>query len=443
MKTFPLGGIHPEDNKLTSDKALEYFPLPQQAVLFATQHLGAPATIVVEKGDKVKVGQLLAKAETFVCANLHSPFSGTVAKIEVAIDMFGYKKPAIYIDVEGDEWLETIDRSSEIKRDILLSKEEIIEKIKEMGVVGLGGACFPTHIKYLIAPDKKPEYVIINAAECEPYLTSDNRVMIEKGEECMVGITILMKALGVHKALIGIENNKPEAIEIMKNWAAQFKGIEVVPLKTKYPQGAEKQLIKALVGREVPNGSLPIDAGCVVNNIDTAFSVYTAVQKNQPLIENITSITGKKLQRKGNFIIRIGTPLSNIFEFLGGIPEDTGKVISGGPMMGKAISNTDTYTVKGMSSILFMDETESKRGEVLSCIKCGKCVYACPMGLEPYLLQQNTALNRFEETEKLGMMNCIECGCCAFGCPAYRPLLDFMRLGKSKTGQLIKERNQK
>ncbi|MFA6367849.1 MAG: RnfABCDGE type electron transport complex subunit C, partial [Bacteroidales bacterium] len=266
MKTFHRGGTHPEENKLTNDCSIEVFPLPKQAVVFVSQHLGAPATLVVEKGEKVKVGQLLAKAEQFICANNHSPYSGTISKIDLAIDFTGYKKTAIYIDVENDEWLEGIDTSNEIVRDIKLDSKQIVEKIKEMGIVGLGGAAFPTHIKYMLPEGKKADYLIINAVECEPYLTSDNRLMLESAEEALIGIEILKKALGVEKALVGIEKNKPKAIEQMTNLATKYKGTEIVPLKTKYPQGAEKQLIYALTKREVPSGKLPIEVGCVVNN---------------------------------------------------------------------------------------------------------------------------------------------------------------------------------
>lgn len=440
MRTFSKGGIHPNENKLNSDKSIEYFSIPKQAVLLVTQHLGAPSTLIVQKGDKVKVGQLIAKADAFICSNLHSSVSGTVSKVDIVMDANGYKKPAVYIDVEGDEWVETIDRSETVKREITLTKEEIIAKIKEMGIVGLGGACFPTHIKYMLSPDKKADYLIINAAECEPYITIDERIMIERGEQCIIGISIMMKALGVQTAKVGIERNKKKAIEMMTEIAAKYNGIEIVPMKTKYPQGAEKQLIKTLLNREVPNGGLPIEVGCVVNNIHTAYAIYEAVQKNKPLIENTTTVTGKNLGTLKNYRIRIGTPLSEIIASVGGLPEHTGKLIAGGPMMGKAVSNPNCYTVKGMSSFLFMDEKEAKRGEVSSCLKCGKCVSVCPMGLEPYLLQQYSALNRYDETEKLAIMNCIECGSCAYGCPSNRPLLDYIRIGKQKTMQIIRSR---
>ena len=328
MKTFNRGGVHPQENKLTNDSTIEVFPLPKQAVVFVSQHLGAPSTLIVQKGDKVKTGQLIAKAEQFICANTHSPYTGTITKIDVATDFTGYKKPAIYIDVEEDEWLEGIDSSTEIVREIKLDSNQIIEKIKEMGIVGLGGAAFPTHIKYMIPQGKKADYLIINAVECEPYLTSDYRIMNERAEECLIGVEILKKALNVEKALVGVESNKPDAIEHLTNTAKRFEGIEIIPLKTKYPQGAEKQLIYALTKREVPSGKLPIEVGCVVNNIGTAQAVYYAVQKNMPLIQNILTLTGKNVKQKKNLLVRVGTPIQSVIDYCGGLPEGTGKVMS-------------------------------------------------------------------------------------------------------------------
>lgn len=439
MKTFRIGGIHPEENKLAKEQSVEIFPIPKQVTVFLTQHLGAPSVPQVQKGDKVKVGQLIGKAEAFICANVHSPVSGTVAKIEPVADFLGYKKDAIVIDVEGDEWAEGIDTSTELKKDITLSKQEIIDRMKACGIVGLGGACFPTHVKYMVPPDKKVDYLLINAAECEPYITVDYRMMLERADEVMVGIEAMLIASGAPVALIGVEANKPDAFEHLTKVAANYKDIQVVKLKTKYPQGAEKQLIKALTGRSVPNGKLPIEVGCIVNNIATAFAIYEAVQKNKPIIETFTTVSGKSVKNLKNYRVRIGTCINDILNAVG-IPEDTGKIISGGPMMGKAISNLNAFTVKGMSSLLLMTEKESKRGEVYECLRCGKCVQACPMGLEPYMLHALTDLQRYEDCEKHGIMNCIECGSCSFGCPSNRPILDMIRVGKNKTGAMIRAR---
>ena len=443
MKTFRRGGAHPEENKLTNDCSIEVFPLPKQGIVFVSQHLGAPATLVVQKGDRLKTGQLIAKAEQFICANTHSPYTGTVSKIDFATDFTGYKKQAVYIDVEEDEWEEGIDTSKEIISDIKLDSKEIIEKIKEMGIVGLGGAAFPTHIKYMVPPGKKAEYLIINAAECEPYLTSDYRLMTELADEALIGIEIMKRALGVEKALVGIEENKPSAISRMRELAKGFVGIEIVPLKTKYPQGAEKQLIYALTKREVPSGKLPIEVGCVVNNIGTAQAIYKAVQKNKPLIENILTLTGKNLKQGKNLLVRIGTPMQSIIDAFGGLPHDTGKVISGGPMMGKAISDLSAPTVKTTSAILIMSDKESSRKEETNCLRCGKCITVCPMGLEPIRIAQLAENRLWEDAEKAFAMDCIECGTCLYTCPAGRPLLDMLRLSKTNIAELRRQRAQK
>ena len=438
MKTFKMGGVHPEENKISNDAAIEVMPVGKQMVVLMNQHLGAPATPVVQKGDKVKVGQLIGEAQAFMCANVHSPVSGTVLKIDTVKDAFGISKPAVFINVEGDEWMETIDRTPDIKRECNLEPKEIVAKLKEMGIVGLGGATFPAHIKYSIPEGKKAEYLIINAAECEPYLTSDYRVMLEHAEEVCIGVSILRKALGVPNAYIGIEANKPKAIALMQQTAAKFQGIVIEPLKVKYPQGAEKQLINAVTGRRVPSGKLPIDVGCVVSNLGTAFSVYEAVQKNKPLIENILTVTGKKLPSQHNYVVRIGTTYNEIIAHaIGQLPETTGKVISGGTMMGKAVVNLEAPTVKGNSSVLVIDEGEATRGTETACIRCGKCISACPMGLEPYLFSGLVKNGRFEQAKEHNILDCIECGSCHFTCPAYKPLLDEIRLGKNRVRAMM------
>ena len=438
MKTFRMGGVHPEENKISNDAAIEVMPVPAQMVVLMNQHLGAPATPIVQKGDKVKVGQLIGEAQAFMCANVHSPVSGTVLKVEPCKDAFGLAKTAVYINVEGDEWMETIDRTPDIKRECTLEPKQIVDKLKEMGIVGLGGATFPAHIKYNVPEGKKAEYLIINAAECEPYLTSDYRVMMEHAEEVCIGVSILRKALGVPNAYIGIENNKPLAIAKMQETARQFEGIVVEPLKVKYPQGAEKQLINAITGRKVPSGKLPIDVGCVVSNLGTAFAVYEAIQKNKPLIENILTVTGKKLPSQHNYIVRIGTTYNDIIKHsLGELPATTGKIISGGTMMGKAVVNLDAPTVKGNSSVLVMDEGEARRNPETACIRCGKCMHACPMGLEPYMFSVLVKNNRVEEAKEHNILDCIECGCCFFSCPANKPLTDEIRLGKNKVRAMM------
>lgn len=443
MRTFKIGGVHPEENKLSANKPIEILPIPQKVFIPVTQHLGAPSTLVVEKGSTVKVGTLLAKADAFICANVHSSVSGTVEKIEDAIDTSGYRRSTIVINVEGDEWEPSIDRSNDVVHQITMSDKEIVERIKSTGVVGLGGATFPSHIKYMVPDGKKAKYLIINAVECEPYLTADHVVMLERAEEVMIGVSIMMKALSAEKAFIGIENNKPDAIAHMTKVAGNFTNIEVHALKVKYPQGAEKQLIKALTGREVPSGKLPIEVGCVVNNVGTALAIYEAVQKNKPLIERVVTVTGKSVKNPCNLMVRIGTPSIELIEKAGGLPEDTGKVISGGPMMGKSLNSLEVPVSKGTSGILIMNHKEAKRSESQNCIRCGRCITVCPMGLEPYILQQFIENSKFEEAEHYRIMDCIECGSCQYTCPANRALLDYVRVGKSKVGAIIRSRASK
>ena len=447
MKTFRIGGVHPAENKLSAAQPIKVAELPKVAVFPLGQHIGAPAKAIVQKGDKVKVGQMIAEAGGFVSAPIFSSVSGTVAKVDSIIDASGYAKPAIYINVEGDEWMEGIDRTDTLvtlnDRPELTDKE-IIDKIKNAGVVGMGGACFPCHVKLMPPPGSKPEWVIINAVECEPYLTADHRLMLEHADEILVGVTLLMKAVNVKKGYIAIENNKPDAIALMTEKAKAYPQIEVVPLKVKYPQGGEKQLIDAVVGRQVPAPpALPVSVGAIIQNVGTAFAVYQAVMKNKPLFERIVTVTGKSLKQPSNFLTRMGTPMSQLIDACGGLPEDTGKVIGGGPMMGKALLNTEVPICKGSSGVLIMNEQEATRAEADPCIRCGKCVGACPMGLEPYLLSACTDQQMWERLEKEDITSCIECGSCQFTCPSHRPLLDYIRLGKSTVMGIIRSRNAK
>ena len=442
LKTFRIGGVHPPENKLSAGQAIITADLPKQAVVMLSQHIGAPAQAVVAKGDKVKVGTLLAQAGGFVSANIHSPVSGTVSKIDTAIDAAGFQRPAIIIDVEGDEWEESIDRSETLVKECTLDAKAIIDRIKECGIVGLGGATFPTHVKLSPPPGMTATILIINAVECEPYLTSDHQLMMEKGEEILVGVEILRKAINVERAVIGIENNKPDAIKHMTQLATDYPAIEICPLKVKYPQGGEKQLIQATTGKFVPSGGLPIAVGAVVQNVGTVYAVYEAVMKHKPLFERVVTVTGKSLKEPGNYLCRIGTPISQLIEAAGGLPEDTGKVIGGGPMMGKALTNTNIPVTKGTSGILLMRQEESARKEYRNCIRCSKCVSVCPMGLEPYYLMLLGEHNKLEMLESEKVMDCIECGSCSFTCPANRPLLDVIRLGKARTGQMIRSRKK-
>ncbi len=442
-KTFPKGGVHPEENKLTAGKKIEPVSLPDMLIVPVIQHIGTPAVPVVERGQAVKTGQVIAKTGGFVSANIHAPASGKVAKINEAMDISGYKRSAIFIKPDKEQvWEDGIDLKEDLVSEISLSRDEILQKVLNSGIVGMGGATFPTHVKLSVPKGKTANLLIINGVECEPYLTSDHELMLEKTEEILVGTRILMKALEVQRAIIGIENNKPDAIRKFSELLSSYPGIEVTGLKVQYPQGGEKQLIKALTGREVPSGSLPVDVGCVVHNVGTTFAVYEAIQKNKPLIERVVTVTGTSLAKPGNYKVRIGTPVEHLINAAGGLPEDAGKVINGGPMMGKALNELDVPVSKGTSGILILPDTQAKRPKSKVCIRCTKCISACPMGLEPYLLMTLAEKERYDDVEKNRVLDCIECGSCSFICPSNRKLLDFIRLGKFVVSKNIRERNK-
>lgn len=440
LKTFKIGGVHPAENKITATKAVEKLPIPKTVTIPVAQHIGAPSKVIVKRGDVVKTGQIIAQSSGFVSTNIHSSVSGKVLKIDTVFDSSGYKKESVVINTEQDEWDEGIDTSPDLIKHTDLDAKAITNKILDAGIVGLGGATFPTHVKLSPPPGMKAEVLLINGVECEPYLTADHRLMLERGDELMVGIMLLMKALGVKRAVIGIERNKPDAIEHLTALCKNYEGIEICPLKVKYPQGGEKQLIKAITGREVPSGALPIAVGAVVNNVGTALAVYEAVMKNKPLIERIVTVTGKSLSKPSNFLVRIGTPVKDLIEAAGGLPDDTAKIISGGPMMGKAVATIDIPVTKGTSGILILNENEGHRKPVLNCIRCGRCVEVCPMGLEPYFLMTLSEKKVWDKAEKEQIMDCIECGSCSFTCPANRPLLDYIRYGKLTVGGIIRSR---
>jgi len=443
LKTFSKGGIHPPEDKYSADKAIEILPLPANVKVPISQHIGIPAVPVVERGEHVKTGQVIAKTGGFVSANIHASASGKIAKISEEMDTSGYRRMTIMIRVDKEEeWVEGIDTSNTLVKDITFTREEILQKILEGGIVGMGGATFPSHIKLNIPRGKKADVLIINGVECEPYLTSDHRLMLEKSEELIIGIKILMKALGVERAIVGIENNKTDAISKLADLTNADSSISIAPLKVQYPQGGEKQLIKALIDREVPSGGLPIDVGTVVHNVGTTYAVYEAVQKNKPLIERIVTVTGKSIKNPSNLLVRIGTPVSDLIEAAGGLPDDTGKVISGGPMMGKAIDDLSIPVTKGTSGILILPEQESVRNKSKVCIRCSKCISVCPMGLEPFYLMTVTQRGNYEEAEENRILDCIECGSCAYICPSNRELLDYIRLGKSNVTNIIRARER-
>ena len=452
IKTFSMGGIHPKENKLTHEVPTVVAELPKQAIFPLSQHIGAPAKPVVQKGDKVKVGTLIAEAGGFVSAPIFSSVSGTVFKVDTAIDATGYRKPAIIINVEGDEWEETIDRSNKlelVENHPELTPEEIVDRIKNAGVVGMGGACFPTFIKLTPPPTAKAECVIINAVECEPYITADYRLMMERPDEILVGLELLMIAAKVSKGYIGIETNKPAAIELLsEKCAKKFGGskyqVEVVPLKQRYPQGGEKQLVDAVIQRQVPAPpAIPVNVGAIVQNVGTAFAVYEAVMKNKPLFERYTTVTGKKLANPGNFQVRMGTPMKDLIDFCGGMHEGDNKLLAGGPMMGKALTSVEVPICKGTNSVTIISDEEARRKEPQPCIRCAKCVGVCPMGLEPYLLAKLSEVKKWERAESEDITSCIECGSCHYTCPAHRPLLDNIRQGKATVMGIIRSRAAK
>lgn len=442
LKTFAKGGVHPPENKISAGKPIQELTPPSTIVIPLNMHLGVPAKPIVSKGDTVKVGQLIAQSDGFVSANIHSSVSGKIAKIDKTIDLNGYKTDAIFIEVEGDEWLATIDRSEELHAESFHTAPEIIKKINEAGIVGMGGAAFPSHVKLTLPRGKKAEYLLVNGVECEPYLTSDHALMMERADELMIGIKLLMEAIQVKQAIIGIENNKKDAIKHLSEVASKYIGITVQPLKVKYPQGGEKMLIKALINRNVPSGGLPIDTGAIVMNVGTSVAVYEAVQKNKPLFERVVTVTGKSVSQPSNFRVRIGTPIKILIEAAGGLPADTGKIISGGPMMGKAIADPEVPVMKGSSGILIVSQDKTKRKPEAACIRCSKCVSVCPMGLEPYLLLALSRKEMAERLEKEKVLDCIECGSCGYTCPAGKPLLDYIRLGKTNVRKLIRTRKK-
>ena len=387
---------------------------------------------------------MIGEPAGFISAYVHSPVSGTVKTVAPRKDMLGNNVMHVEITVEGDEWEETIDRTPDIITEIPTDRNAVLDKIKMAGVVGLGGATFPAHVKLNPAPGSKADCILINGSECEPYLTSDNRIMIERPSEIIIGAAIMQMVLGGCRCVIAIEDNKPEAIASMKAALADlgYKNMEIAVLKKKYPQGGEKQLIDAVLKRQVRSGALPISVGAVVQNVATALAVYEAVQKNKPLITNTMTITGDLLPVSGqhNYLFRIGMPLSFIAEQAGGVPEYAAKIVSGGPMMGKAVANLDASAVKGTASLLYLSKEATKRKEEGHCIRCAKCADSCPMGLEPFLINRLYKAGDLAGMEKASAQDCIECGCCQYSCPANIPLVDNLRMAKGQVMAEIKNR---
>lgn len=442
LKTFPYGGVHPAENKLTSSEEIRRLPTPDVVYVPVSQHIGVPSDIVVTIKDKVEIGQVIAKSGGYVSSNIHAPVAGIVTKLDKIVDSKGYKNQCVVIKTDQDNKSNYDELRYPLKKEIDMSPADILNRITEYGIVGLGGATFPTHVKLNVHEDNTIDHLIVNGVECEPYLTADHRLMLERAEEIIVGINILLHALGVDKAIIGIENNKKNAISNFEYLTRNDPRISVAALQVKYPQGSEKQLISAILNREVPKNGLPGDAGVLVHNVGTIYAIYQAVQHNRPLIDRVVTVTGKKLKNPANFWVKIGTPIKALIEEVGGIPEGTIKVLDGGPMMGKAVKSLDVPVTKASSGVVVISDDEVHRGIELNCIRCGECVYVCPMGLEPYLLMSLTEKRLWERTYKEDIMTCLECGSCSYVCPSYRPLLDYIRFGKKLTKSLNGSGNQ-
>lgn len=423
------GGTHPPHSKKFSEKKpIEKAKIPKIVKISLNQHIGAPTKPIVEKGEYVKVGQKIGKASAFVSAPVHSSISGTVKSIEET-NIGGGTGKCIIIESDGKMAIsENVSSKGDISN---LSKDDILEIIKEAGIVGMGGAGFPTHVKLSPPPEKEIDLVILNGAECEPYLTTDHRLMLERAENIVYGLKAMMKVLDVKKGYIGIENNKLDAIEVMKE-ACINENIEVKVLETKYPQGAEKQLIDAISGREVPSGGLPMDVGAVVNNVATAYQIAISIKEGMPLVERICTITGSAIKTPKNLEIKVGSPINEIIDQCDGFEKEPGKIILGGPMMGKATSTIDIPSTKTTSGILCFDKKDANINQPGPCIKCGRCVDVCPINLLPVYISSNAENGNFDKSEQLNSMDCIECGTCSFVCPSNRRLLEGIRLSKDR-----------
>lgn len=431
------GGIHPADNKqLTSRKPTVVAAIPQRAIIPLSQHIGAPCKPAVVIGQEVKKGEKIGETGGFVSAPVHASISGKVAAIGSFPHPLGMDMPSVVIENDGkDEWISGIRETPDYQS---LSPDELKKMVSEAGIVGMGGATFPTHVK-LSPPKEKPiDVVILNGAECEPYLTSDHRLMLERSKEIVEGLRILMRILNVRKGHIGIEDNKPDAITAMRAAVAGASDIVVWPVKVKYPQGAEKMLIQAITNRTVPAGGLPMDCGVVVQNVGTAVAVYDAVRYGRPLIERFVTVTGRGVKEPKNFLARIGTPFSQLVAEAGGLTEDAAKIISGGPMMGMSQYTLDVPVIKGTSGILILPRSEVSTKAYGPCIRCARCIDACPMLLQPSLIGLFIEKGHYADAKDYHVMDCFECGSCTYVCPANRPMVQWVKRAKR---ELAKKKN--
>ncbi|MEW6531305.1 MAG: electron transport complex subunit RsxC [Thermodesulfobacteriota bacterium] len=430
--TFSKGGVHPEEHKeLTEHLAIEEMPPPAQVVLPLSMHFGAIAQPLVKKKQEVQEGELIATVEKGLGAPIHSSVTGTVRTIEPRPHPTMVRCDAIIIDRDPAAAPRTYEREDWTK----LSKEQLLARVKDAGIVGLGGAGFPTAVKLSPPPAAKVDVLILNGAECEPYLTTDHRIMLEHPEQVVEGAKIIVKILGIKKGIIGVELNKPDAINALQKAVKSSSGsgegeIAVQGMTVKYPQGSEKQLIYSLTKRSVPGGGLPFDVGVIVQNISTTIAIHEAATMNKPLYEKVMTVSGRAIKRQANIKVKVGTVLSDVVEYLGGVSNDLLKIVSGGPMMGFAMSTMDVPVVKTTSGVLFLNSNETSVGAYGPCIHCGWCLQACPMGLAPKEIGIYVEAGKGHLTERFGTMECFECGCCAYVCPAKRPLVQFCRLAK-------------
>lgn len=433
ISSFPRGGVHPHDKKeLAKNSKLERLPNPEEIVISLSQHLGAPATALKKKGDVVVMGEKIGQASSFISADVHSPFNGVVVDVKKERLPSGAVADALVIKVDEVQPVMYTEKSKWENK----GKAELLTMVKDNGIVGLGGATFPTSVKLSVPLGKSVEYFVVNGVECEPYLTADYRSMMERAEETLVGCMICKKITGAEKVIIGIELNKKDAIAHLEKVIAE-KGypIEVMGLKLKYPQGDEKQLLKATIKREIPSGKLPLDVGAVVCNVGTVYAIYEAVVYNKPLFERVITVTGEMINNPKNFIAPIGTKVSYLIEKAGGLKDEDAKLVSGGPMMGFAFASTDTPMIKGSSGLLALENKQPVKQ--LPCVSCGKCVTVCPMGLMPNRMFKAISYAECDSAMKIGLMDCKECGCCSFTCPSHIPLVQGFKLGK-KMGRKTK-----
>ena len=419
-------GVHPPENKLTSNKRIERASVPKEVTLSLCQHIGAPAKAIVKRGEEVKTGQKIAEACGFVSVPVHATVSGKVVKITQMVNAANSRVvDAIVIESDGkDQWVEMKKGDPRT-----LSREEMLDRIKEAGIVGLGGACFPTHVKLQPPKDKPIDSIIVNGCECEPYITTDQRMMVESADEILKGLSIMMQIIGCKRAYIAIEDNKPDAIAKMNSLISKYPGnITVESLGTKYPLGAEKTLLKRILGREVPVGGLPMDVGVVVQNVGTLKAIHDAIYLGRPLVERVVTVTGM-VKKPKNLISRFGRPAKELIDLCGGVQGEPDEMIFGGPMMGVTQLSFNVPTQKGTNSIL-IKKSDKKRES--NCIRCGACIESCPMDLMPTVYVQYTKNGWYEELADYWIQNCVECGSCAYSCPANIPIVQYIKVGKSE-----------